>query len=63
MFYMNKTDRKDIYELLKKYRYVLEQYHSPLGKATNISLKIIGIKATSFIVFHMKKICLKFMKR
>jgi glycosyltransferase involved in cell wall biosynthesis len=63
VFYLNTEERKIIYNLIYHKKYILKKYNSILGKVTYISSNIMGIRATSFLVFYMKKMCLKFMKQ
>lgn len=63
LFLINRDERNEVCRKLEDYRYVYKKYHGMLGTVTNLSIKLIGIRNTSFLLFYMKRICLKFMKR
>lgn len=63
LYLLAKEERGEICEKLKEYRYVCSRYNNLLGRAANISIKIIGIKGTGFILHYMKRMCLNFMKK
>lgn len=61
LFSINKDERKEVCRKINDYRYVLKKYNRLLGKATNLSMKLIGVQNTSFLMFYMKRLCLKFI--
>lgn len=63
LFLINKDERTEVCRKLDDYRYVCKKYNKLLGKMTNLSMKLIGIRSTSFLLFYMKRLCLKFMKK
>lgn len=62
LFLLDKEERNEVSKRLAEYSYVCKKYNKILGKLTNISTAIIGIKNTSFLLFYMKRFCLLFMK-
>lgn len=63
LYLLNKTERIEVCRKLQEYQYVLYMYSGFIGKVTNISMKLIGIKNTSFLLFYAKRLCLKFMEK
>lgn len=63
LYFIDKAEREEVFNKLQKYRYICYKYNGFIGKITNISIKLIGIKKSSFLLFHIKRLCLKFMKR
>lgn len=63
LFLINKGERDEVCRKLENYRYVCKKYNRMLGKISNFSMKLIGVENTSFFLFYMKRLCLKFMKR
>ena len=63
LYLINRDERDEVCRKLEDYRYVCKKYNRTLGKVTNFSMKLIGVKNTSFLLFYMKRLCLKFIKR
>ncbi len=63
LYLLEKSERKEIFDKLREYHYVCYKYNNFIGKTTNIFINLIGIEKTSFLLFCVKRICLKVMKR